>query len=301
MELSNPLRYALPLLLVFALAEALYLLRVRRTGYDWRETGATLGVALGHRISQTLLLGGYSTLFAWLWQHRLFTVALPRPAYALALFFAVEFCYYWHHRISHESRWFWATHRVHHTPRRLYLASAARLGWTGQISGAALFYAPLIVFGFAPKAVLAMLGLNLLYQFWLHTELVPRLGRLEGWLNTPSNHRVHHASNTRYLDRNYGGVLMVFDRLFGSYQPELAEEPCRYGLVHDEPSLNPFVIALREWGDIARDLGRARSLREAAGYLFGPPDWLPKGSRTSATLRRAAFDSSLPSHNGANP
>ena len=121
-----------------------------------------------------------------------------------------------------------------------------------------------------------LLLLNLTYQIWLHTELLPKLGPLEWLLNTPSHHRVHHAVNGPYLDRNFGGVLIVFDRLFGSFAAERAEEPCRYGLVKPERSHNPLAIVFREYGAILRDLRRARGLREAVGYLLGRPGWTPE-------------------------
>ena len=134
-------------------------------------------------------------------------------------------------------------------------------------------FQPMIWLGFAPKAVFATLSLNLIYQFWLHTEWVPKLGWLEVVLNTPSHHRVHHASNADYIDRNYGGVLIVFDRLFGTFAAERRDLPCRYGLVTPLVSHNPIRIAFHEWLKMAKDLLGARTAREAIGYLFGPPAW----------------------------
>jgi sterol desaturase/sphingolipid hydroxylase (fatty acid hydroxylase superfamily) len=202
------------------------------------------------------------------------------------LFFSLEFAYYWHHRASHEVRWFWATHNVHHSPQKMYLSGAVRLGWTGQISGAFLFYAPLVWLGFHPLAVIGMLLLNLVYQFWLHTELIGSLGWFDRVFNSPSNHRVHHAINPIYLDRNYGGVIVLFDHLFGTYEAERCDEPTRYGLVKQIESHNPFRIAFNEWLGIAKDLSRSRSFREVTGFLFGRPGWSPSGKgQTSADLR----------------
>jgi len=141
---------------------------------------------------------------------------------------------------------------------------------------------PMIWLGFPPQAVFAALALNLLYQFWLHTEWVPKLGWLEYVLNTPSHHRVHHASNAGYIDTNYGGVLIVFDRLFGTFAAERHDLPCRYGLATPLISHNPIRIAFHEWLKIINDLRGARSPREAFGYLFGPPGWRP--DRSSATF-----------------
>ncbi len=173
-----------------------------------------------------------------------------------------EFCYYWFHRAAHRVRWFWATHAVHHSPNEFNLGIAYRFGWTGRLAGNAVFYVPMIWLGFPPQAVFATLALNLLYQFWLHTEWVPKLGWLEYVLNTPSHHRVHHASNAEYIDRNYGGVLIVFDRLFGTFAAERDDLPCRYGLVTPLMSNNPIRIAFHEWLKMAKDLSaRAHGTR----------------------------------------
>ena len=276
----------LALLLLIALAELLWLAR-RGRPLDWRESAASLGVGVGQHLSGLLTVALYGGLFLWCWQHGLTTIALSNPWALPLLFVGTEFFYYWQHRTAHESRWFWASHAVHHSPQHLNLSAAYRLGWTAGLTGHGLFMLPLILLGFHPAAVFGMLGLNLLYQFWLHTELVPRLPWLDWILNTPSNHRVHHAVNPLYLDRNYGGVLIIFDRLFGTWQPELAHEPCRYGLVHPLVTHNPLRIVLHEWLALGRDLRGARSLREVAGYLFGAPGWRPDGSGvTTAVLRR---------------
>ena len=177
-------------------------------------------------------------------------------------------------------RWFWATHAVHHSPNEFNLGIAYRFGWTGRLTGSAVFYVPMIWLGFPPQAVFATLALNLLYQFWLHTEWVPKLGWLEYVLNTPSHHRVHHASNAEYIDRNYGGVLIVFDRLFGTFAAERDDLPCRYGLVTPLKSNNPIRIAFHEWLKIARDLQRRAHRTRGVGYLFGPPAW--RSARQSA-------------------
>ena len=165
----------------------------------------------------------------------------------------------------------WASHIVHHTPETIHFASAFRLSATEVFSGSWAFYLPLHLLGFNPLAVAGMLSVNLFYQFWLHTDLVGRLGPLEWVLNTPAHHRVHHASNTEYLDRNYGGILIVWDRLFGTFAAEQAQTPIVYGLVHPLGSLNPFKVLLSEWLAIARDVRRARTWRERFTQLFAQP------------------------------
>lgn len=269
------LRYVLPALAAFALAEAILCRGFAGRAYPWGETLASLGVALGQRVKQGLLGGLVLSVFLGLWPWRLWTVPLGEAWGVALLFLAVEFAYYWHHRLSHEIRWLWATHAVHHSATHLNFAAALRLGWTGEISGGFLLFAPLVVLGFHPIGIVAALAMNLLYQFWVHSEWAPRLGWLEGVLNTPSNHRVHHACNPEYIDRNYGGVLIVFDRLFGTYAAERGDIAIRYGLASKMRSNNPVVIALHEWAALAADLRRAASWREAWMFLFGPPGWRP--------------------------
>ena len=280
---------ALPLALLLMAFEAAWLLRVRQRTYPWREAAASFAIAIGNRLAQAAAPLLLAPVYLLAWTFRIDTVPLDTWWGLATLFLAVEFAYYWMHRLSHECRWLWATHAVHHSPRHLNLTAAYRLGWTNLVSGQWLFWLPLVIVGFHPAAVFMMLGLNLLYQFWLHTELVPRLGPLEWLLNTPSHHRVHHATNPAYLDRNYGGVLIVFDRLFGSFAAERPDMPCRYGLVRQIDSHNPFVIAFGEWRGILRDLRAAGGWRDRLGFAFGPPGWSPDGSReTTASIRARA-------------
>lgn len=288
MELSNSvLVWAFPALVLVTALEAA-LLRRRGARYPWRESAVSLAIAVGHRASGLVAGGTVFAGFSWLWQHRLWSVPMNTWWGPLLLFFAVEFLYYWHHRVSHECRWFWATHAVHHSARHLNLSAAYRLGWTGAVSGAALFFAPLPLLGFAPQAVVTALALNLLYQFWLHTELIPKLGWFERVFNTPSHHRVHHAMNAEYLDRNYGGVLIIFDRLFGTFAYERDDEPCRYGWVKPLDSTNPLTIVFHEWLQVARDVKAANTWKARFAYLFGPPGWSADGSCMTSKAVRAA-------------
>lgn len=288
-------RFKLALVVVSGVAVAASLIEavvLRRLGrpYDWREAAASLVVAFGREFMNLVPLaialpGGF-----WLYEHRVWTAPLESVWGWVLLFIGVEFFYYWFHRGAHRIRWFWATHAVHHSSNSLNFSSAYRLGWTGRISGLLVFFLPLAWLGFEPRAIAAAFTINLLYQFWIHADWIPKLGPLEGILNTPSAHRVHHAANLEYLDANYGGIFMVFDRLFGTYVPERAEAPPRYGLVVPLRSYNPLRIAFFLWVDIVRDLRRARSLRDVAGYLFGPPGWAPDGNGlTTADLRRRAM------------
>jgi sterol desaturase/sphingolipid hydroxylase (fatty acid hydroxylase superfamily) len=165
----------------------------------------------------------------------------------------------------------WATHAVHHSTTQLNLTAAIRLGWTGNISGNFLFFLPLALVGFHPLAIVTMLGINLFYQFFIHSDFAPNLGVLEWVLNTPTHHRVHHACNEPCLDRNYGGILIVFDRLFGTFAEQPGDQPLRFGLVGGAPSFNPIRIALGEWIAMLDDARKARGTSAKLRALFGPP------------------------------
>jgi sterol desaturase/sphingolipid hydroxylase (fatty acid hydroxylase superfamily) len=202
------------------------------------------------------------------------------------LFFADDLSYYVMHRTSHECRFFWASHVVHHSSQRFNLATALRQTWTGSFF-TFIFWLWLPLVGFAPIMVMTMQAISLLYQFWVHTELVRNMGPLEWIFNTPSHHRVHHASNGRYLDRNHAGMLIIWDRIFGSFEQE--RERCVYGLTRNLNSYNPVRIAFHEWLDIWRDVKAARDWRSRWMYAFGPPGWRHDGcGKTSAELRAAA-------------
>jgi sterol desaturase/sphingolipid hydroxylase (fatty acid hydroxylase superfamily) len=268
---------------VLLLATLEGLLLARRGAYDWRAYFATLGDVVGRRAVEALGLSIAAPLMALAHQHRLFTLPLDGASAFALLFIGQELCYYGYHRAAHRVRWFWASHAVHHSSNELNLMAALRLGWTGRLTGATLFFVPLVWLGFPPGAVLACLVLNLLYQFWLHATWIPRLwAPLERLLNTPSHHRVHHGANPEYLDCNYGGVLIVFDRLFGTFVEERDDIAIRYGLTTPLVSYNPVRIALHEWLNLAHDLLAVRGPREAAGALVGPPR-----TRASARVVRA--------------
>ncbi|MEM5401157.1 sterol desaturase family protein [Paraburkholderia unamae] len=258
-----------------------------RAAFDWSEVWLSLADLVGRKLLAFLPISLAAPILDFAWEHRLFTLNIDTVALVLLVFIGQEFCYYCYHRASHRIRFFWATHAVHHSPNQLTLSSAYRLGWTGKLTGQAMFFAPLVWLGVRPEVVLAILSLNLLYQFWLHNTWIPKLGWLEYVFNTPSNHRVHHASNVDYLDANYGGVLIIFDRLFGTYVPERAEEPCRYGLVTPVRSRNPFVVELEHWATLARDVVMAKNLLTAVRYVFLPPGWRADGGGdTTENLRK---------------
>ena len=276
---------AAPTVLVLSLVEALVLSRIQH--YDWRAFGVSMFdyvLRIGITLFVPLTLA--APLIAWTIQHRLTHIVLDSVGAVLLLFFTLEFFYYWLHRAGHRVRWFWGNHAVHHSPNQLNLAASLRIGAFGKLTGNVVFLLPLVWIGFDLRLVLTALTLNLLYQFWIHATWIPKLGWLEYVLNTPSSHRVHHSANIEYLDGNYGGVLIVFDRLFGTYIAERDDVPCRYGLVHPMTSYNPLHVEFAQWISLGRDLTKARSLRAVLGYLFMPPGWSPDGNgETTKELR----------------
>ena len=236
-----------------------------------------------------LPLAMWANIMGWFWQHRLFTLALDDWTGWLACIVIQEFAYYWYHRAAHRVRWFWCTHAIHHSSNQLNLSAAYRFGWTGRLSGTLLFFMLAPWLGVPPRIILMLLSLNLLYQFWIHATWIPRLGPLEWILNTPSAHRVHHASNLEYLDGNYGGVLIVFDRMFGTYIAERKDIAPRYGLVKPITSYNLLVIEFDQWRSLLRDLRRAPSMAVALQMLFMPPGWTAGAEgQTTEDLRRRA-------------
>lgn len=283
------LKLAVVTVLAASLIEALVLSwRRGLAGYDWKAAGISLidFLVREYPLRWLLPLAFFSGAMDWVYAHRLWTLPMGHWTGWATCFIGQEFCYYWYHRAAHRVRWFWCTHAIHHSPNQLNLSAAYRFGWTGKLTGTLLFFTLAPLLGMPPKVILLMLTLNLLYQFWIHATWIPKLGPLEWVLNTPSAHRVHHASNIEYLDGNYGGVLIVFDRLFGTYIPERDDVPCRYGLVTPIHGYNLLEIEFTQWRALWRDLRSAPSLGVAWCYLCKPPGWRHDGaSRTTADLR----------------
>jgi sterol desaturase/sphingolipid hydroxylase (fatty acid hydroxylase superfamily) len=273
-ELLTQRPWLLAVMAMLALAEVAWARFVARRTYDFGATLASVGVAIGQflikPVTGGIILAVYGSVYALApWQ-------LPISDWRVwgLGFFAVEFAYYWFHRWSHRINWLWATHAVHHSANELTLPAAIRLGWTGVLSGGWLVFTPLIILGFPPAMIGLLLALNLLYQFGLHTETVRQLGPLEWVLNTPSHHRAHHASDRPWLDCNFGGVLIIFDRWFGTFVPEPDQGGLHYGLTEPIRSNNPFTIALAQWFRLLAAMRRARGWRDRVRLAFGPPAML---------------------------
>ena len=292
----DPVTLATPFFILAIILEiALGRLGRAKANYETRDTLTSLTMGLGSTVAGLLTGGAVVAASLWVYQHRLFDIPMTAVWAWAAVFLLEDLTYYWFHRISHERRFWWAAHVNHHSSQHYNLSTALRQTWTGGVAGTWLLWLPLSFLGFPPAMVAIQKGISLVYQFWIHTEAIGRMPRwFEAVFNTPSHHRVHHARNPRYLDRNYAGILIVWDRLFGTFQPELDEEACRYGIVKNLTSFNPLRVAFHEWAGIGRDLLKARSPREAAGYLFGPPGWSPDGSRETSAMLRAQWAAANP-------
>ncbi len=284
----DPVTLAVPFFILAIILEiALARLGWVKTHYEPRDTLTSLAMGLGRGIPGVLLGGMIFAVTVVVYNHRIFTVPFGAVWGWVAIFFLEDLTYYGFHRFSHERRFWWAAHVNHHSSQHYNLSTALRQTWTGGIAGTWCLWLPLAWLGFSPAQIAIQQGISLVYQFWIHTEAV---GRMPTWfeavMNTPSHHRVHHARNPRYLDSNYAGILIIWDKLFGTFQPELDEEPCRYGIVKNLGDFNILRVAFHEWIGMFADISQAKSLREVLGYVIGPPGWSPDGSRdTSASLK----------------
>ena len=269
--------YAIPAF-VLLLAVELWSFRLAAdeelVGYELRDTRTSLSMGLGNVVINAVWKLAVVVVYAGLYE--LTPLRMPADEWwtYVLLFFADDFSYYWFHRIHHEVRVFWASHVVHHSSEHYNLSTALRQTWTPMT--ALPFWAGLALLGFQPWMILLQQAISLIYQFWIHTERIGRLpAPFELVFNTPSHHRVHHGSNELYLDRNYGGILIVWDRLFGTFQGET--ERVRYGLTQNLHTFKPTRVAFHEFSAIARDVRAAASWRHRLGYMFHGPGWSPDG------------------------
>ncbi|MFN3803023.1 sterol desaturase family protein, partial [Belliella pelovolcani] len=212
------------------------------------------------------------------------------------LFFLYDFCYYWAHRMSHEINLFWGGHVVHHSSEEYNLSVALRQSST-QTIWTFMFYLPLAIIGFDPVALVLVSGLNLLYQFWIHTEAIDRMGFLEKFMNTPSHHRVHHGRNPKYIDKNHGGTFIIFDKWFGTFKEE--EERPTYGITTPVNSWNPVWVNLSHYANMKNELRQIPKWSDKLRYLFNKPGWLPEylgGYRAVKEVPREykKFDTTVP-------
>ncbi len=264
----------LELLSAFALlvlCEIVWRKFVRHEEYGAAEAAASIGIALGRSIAKPVMIFALAGLYIFVYEWRVYTFDMTKWWSWVLVFLGADFLYYWMHRFKHEIRWMWADHSVHHSGNRMNVFMNFRLGWTGLIVGTWLMHLPLVLVGFSPSAVITTYALSLVWQAWIHTDMFGKLGPVEWVLNTPSHHRVHHARNPVYLDKNYAGLLIVWDRMFGTFQEELEGEPCDYGLVQRLTSVNPVKIAFHEWGNLIRDVRAAKNWKLRLIAAFGYP------------------------------
>lgn len=260
-----------PIFLAFIAWEAWYW-RNKRAVYSLRDTVSNAALAATHQIADGLAWALVIGLFFWLYTHRLFDIPLSWWS-VLLLFVGQDFLYYWFHRASHRIRWLWASHVVHHSSERLNLSTAFRQSMTYPVSGMWVFWLPLALLGFQPGHVVLVVAVNLAFQFFIHTEAVRQLGPFERIFNTPSHHRVHHARNPEYIDRNYAGVLIVWDKLFGTFVPEDEANPPEYGIHRPVHTDNILLMIFHEWRDMLTDALRPGPLWLRLKHLWAPPDW----------------------------
>ncbi|MBN3820985.1 sterol desaturase family protein [Paraburkholderia sp. Se-20369] len=269
--------------------EAWHLARTRPQDavYGWRDTLCNAALALMHQGADKVAWLFVIPVYAYCYQHyRLFTWQDGWLSFAV-LFVAQDLLYYVFHRASHRVRWLWAAHVVHHSSERMNFSTAMRQSLMYPIAGMWAFWLPLAFLGFPPQQIVGIVLINLAFQFFVHTQAVGKLGWVEYVFNTPSIHRAHHARNARYIDRNYAGVLVIWDRLFGSFVEEAPADPPQYGIVERLGSNNPLVATFHEWGSMAADAWRVPGWRNKLRAVFGPPEW---ASAYHARIADAAVD-----------
>jgi len=288
----DPVPYAIPAFVALIVLEMLWARRRAPAAYEPRDTFVSLALGLGSTVAGLLTAGAVLAAAQWLFDHRVLT--LPQGwQWAwwtwIVAFVLDDFNYYWAHRTGHRVRWFWASHVNHHSSQHYNLSTALRQTWTGFFALAFVFRIWPALFGIPPAMLASVAGINLIYQFWIHTETIRSMPRwFEAVFNTPSHHRVHHATNPLYLDRNYAGVLMIWDRLFGTFERERDDVAIDYGLVRQLGSFNLVWAVFHEWAGIGRDLWRA-PWRAKLGYVVMPPGWSHDGSRETTDSIRARW------------
>ena len=275
--LKNPVTYAAPFFVLTILVEFAALKWLdhddNATGYALKDARTSISMGVVSLVFLTVFkvvtFFGFVAVYAYVAPFQ-----LPTDTwwYWVLVILGVDLGYYWHHRFSHRVRIAWAGHQAHHSSEYMNFGTALRQKWNPWFEF--FFWLPLPLLGFAPWTIYVAFGFNLIYQFYVHTELVTKLPRpVEYVLNTPSHHRVHHGSDPEYLDKNYGGILIVWDRMFGSFAEE-RQRPT-YGLTKNVDTYNLLKLQYGDYVEIVRDVRSARRFRDKLGYLFGPPGWAP--------------------------
>ncbi|WP_025273514.1 sterol desaturase family protein [Haloglycomyces albus] len=276
--------YAIPFFLLFIAVEAVsfrYSPDGDQRGYDAKDSITSLTMGAGYSVVMFFWKFLTVVVFAGAFTLSPLELSPTNPLTWILLVVLDDFFYYWYHRTHHRVRVLWASHVVHHSSEYFNFTTALRQPWTALTS--APFWIPLALVGIPPWMILLQQSLNLIYQFFIHTERVQFLPRpIEFLFNTPSHHRAHHGSDPRYLDCNYGGVFIVWDRVFGSFVPETTA--VTYGLTSNIKTFNPVKVAFHEYASIGRDVSHAPRWRDKLGYVFGPPGWSPTESAEHDTV-----------------
>lgn len=299
-EFPQILMFAAPFFVFSVAIEWFFVRRKSWTGkYEVKDAWTSMAIGTGNLISD-LTMGFISLGFLmWVWEFRIFDWGYGIWAILGALV-AQDFLYYWKHRAAHRIRWFWSAHVVHHSSEHYNLTTALRQPWNNHFTGFVILSSPLVLLGVHPFLLAFVGSLNLLYQFWIHTEAIKKMPRWFEWaLNTPSHHRVHHATNPRYLDANFAGIFMFWDRIFGSFVPELEDEKITYGIVKPVGTFNPIKVAFVEMFNIFRDAG-GRGLKplQRLGYMFAPPGYSHDGSRKGSDAIKRDYVAAHPDQAG---
>lgn len=298
MTLPDPIAWAVPVFILTMLAEA-WVTRLR-PAYEVRDTAASMLLGMGNLAITMATTGVMLGIYAGLYQHRWATWPIHGPAATAAAltaaFVLYDLCYYWGHRFSHEIRLGWVSHRVHHSSLHFNFATAVRQPWIDLPTLVAwLPFGVMPLLGVSPATVLFVGGLSKIYSYFQHTETV---ARLPAWCEfvfaTPSHHRVHHATNPRYLDANYGNTFIIWDRLFGTFVAESDDERCRYGLISNVASFNPVRIVLGEATAMAADVRHAPDWTSRFAYVFGAPGYSHDGARRTAQMLKSRPHSRIP-------
>ncbi len=271
--LNNPF-FTLAIFLCIV-AEYLFSRRFKRDNYDRREALSSLAIIIIDRVFFFFPNLGGSSGTQWIWNHRLVDLSFHRNWVVTLI--AVEFAYYWTHRYNHNVSLGWASHSIHHSPTRYNLTMGYRLGLTRLFSLSYLVFFPLIPLGFHPDDIALCVGIMFVYQFFIHTEFIPKLGFLDRIFNTPSNHRVHHAADPNFYGKNLGGFTVIFDRFFGTYAPE-PEGKLQYGMPEVMDRKNFGYEILNYWATIGRALRKVKNPWQAVQTIFGSPDRLARES-----------------------
>ncbi len=289
--LSDPSTFAGPVYALFIFMEITFIVMAKRGGdYETRDTTTSILMGTGSAVWGILLGGiGLYLLFV-VYGMRIISIETT-PLMLIILFVLDDFRFYWSHRFSHRIRWFWANHVVHHSSQHYNLSTALRQPWFSSLTGMVIIYVPFVWLGIHPGALVFVGSVNLLYQFFIHTEAIHKFPKwIEAIFNTPSHHRVHHSINPQYLDMNYGGVFIVWDKLFRTFAEENDNDKLEYGIIKNLGTFNPLRIATHEFVGIFRDaFSKGLTLKQRLAYIFAVPGWSHDGSRqTSDDIRRQA-------------